>query len=155
MIQLPLLQAAARSLNEDGGKGLRDPPPPGMGCRWIHFLLYLQHFFSSSGKETATERERRRRDLCLCVDPQSLQSLPGLFQSGHCAAVLLITSLSHFTGILDLHENYRESKSFMCHMHSLQHIFMITLYLNLINYSTCLSLCTHSKLHFALNCMQN
>lgn len=51
----------------------------------------------------------------------------------------LISDPCHFSGIfsfaLDLHVNYLAAKSFTCHIHSLQHILMITLCLNFLNYS--------------------
>lgn len=51
-----------------------------------------------------------------------------------CLSQVPVNSLAF--SVLDLHVNYLESKSFMCHIHSLQHISMITLCLNFLNYST-------------------
>ena len=64
----------------------------------------------------------------------------------------------HFS-VLDLHVNYLESKSFMCHIHSLQHILMITLCLNFLNYSTTSPFSSPSlwagKCILPFNCIQN
>lgn len=108
------------------------------GLQMNTFTLTFSYSLSSLQKKRQPERDERKRDDCVLVLSQPLLPFPGLFQSNHCCWRLLITSPCHFTGIfllLDLHVNFLESKSFICHIHSLQHILMITLCLNFLNYS--------------------
>lgn len=138
MIQLPSSKLQqAQSHNEDWGKRLRDPPPEG---RWIRSpLAFPCSPAPSTERELAKERREEEGWLSLsCVTLLTIVFLLCLRAAVDCCQLFIASSPvpSLAFSVLDLHENYVEGKSFMCHIHSLQHILIIALCLNFLNYST-------------------
>lgn len=162
MIQLPSSELQqAHSHNEDWGERLRDPPPEGRAAdEYIPSRISLR-LVPLSRKKRQPEKDERKRDDSLLVLSHSLLSLPW-FVSEWPSPLSAVNHeppvISLPFSVLDLHVNYLESKSFMCHIHSLQHILMIALCLNFLNYSTSPSLPPSlwaGKCILPFNCVQN
>lgn len=145
-------------------KGLRDPPPEGTQA---HSPLLFPY------RSALPRKERQGVEGWLPLSCVSLLTVVFLDLSQSSRSLLSAVnhqplSFSLAYSLLDLHENYEKSKSFMCHIHSSQHILMITRCVWIfLNYSTSPfsplpslplllpPLCGQEKRILPFNCIQN
>lgn len=121
----------------------RDPPPGGRPARLtppppthpaalpprLFYFLTAQPFFQKEEREREREKRRGRLPLelrrlapCCCFSLDLSLSGRGLVSAVNHQPLSIPLAYSP----LDLHENYQESKWFVCHIPSSQHILMIT-----------------------------